>query len=196
MSKSKLLRGIYIYIYIDFKNNMKTIISDDISEIVRKKKLLEKRLKVTIEQKGNDLEVDGEPLDEYIAEKVIEALDFGFPMKAALSIKDEDYEFEKLRIKDFTRRSDLSVVRGRIIGTGGKTLKTLSDLTKCFFEIKNNEVGIIGRPEEIKNAQESIISLIKGTKQANVYRFLEKHQPKPIIDYGIIDKKKNQNNKL
>ena len=75
----------------------------------------------------------------------------------------------------------------------GKTIKTLSELTKCDFEVKDNDVGIIGDPEYLKNGQQGIISLIQGSKQANVYNYLEKHQVEPIIDLGLkgIKKKKS-----
>jgi rRNA processing protein Krr1/Pno1 len=58
-------------------------------------------------------------------------------------------------------------------------------LTDCNFELKNNEVGIIGNPEHIENAQNAVIAIIKGAKQSNVYSFLEKHKPGEIIDLGL-----------
>ena len=112
-------------------------------------------------------------------------MNFGFPFSVAMLIKKEDFLFEIINIKEYTKRHDLERVRARIIGKSGKTLKTLQQLTKCFFELKNNEIGIVGDAESIKNAQEAVISLIKGTKQSNVYSFLEKHQVKPILDLGL-----------
>ncbi len=164
---------------------MKKIICDNIARIIKNKKKLEQKLNVKIINKGKELFIEGYPEDEYLAEKVIDALDFDFPFSTAMSIKNEDLIFEIIKIKDYTKRKDLNVIKGRIIGKKGKTLKTLCELTKCNFEIKNNYIGIIGEPEYIKNAQDSIIFLIKGTKQANVYKFLEKHQVKHVIDLGL-----------
>ncbi len=167
---------------------MKTIFSEKLPRILKNKKRLEKKLNVKITIKGKEIQIDGKPEDEYIAEKVIEALNFGFPFSSAVSIKESDLEFEILNIKDYTSRRDLDRIRARIIGKGGKTLKTLCQLTKCDFEIKDNQIGIIGPPECLENAQESIISIIKGSKQANVYAYLEKHQPKPVLDLGLKNK--------
>ena len=164
---------------------MKTILCEKVPRILKNKKRLENKLNVKISNRGKEVQIDGKPEDEYVAEKVIDALNFGFPFSVAISIKEDDLEFEILNIKAHTTRKDLSRVRARIIGKGGKTLKTLCQLTKCNFELKDNTIGIIGLPEYIENAQESIISLIKGSKQANVYSHLEKHQPKPIIDLGL-----------
>lgn len=164
---------------------MKTILSEKLPRILKNKKKLEVKLKIKITNRGKEIQINGKPEDEYIAEKVIDALNFGFPFSAAISIKDEDMEFEILNIKDYTSRKDLNRVRARIIGKGGKTLKTLSQLTKCHLEIKDNQIGVIGSPEIIKNAQEAIISIIKGSKQSNVYSYLEKHQPEPVLDLGL-----------
>jgi len=76
-------------------------------------------------------------------------------------------------------------VRGRIIGKNGKAIKTLSDLTKCYLELKDNELGIIGNEEHIELAIESTIQLIGGSKHANVYKGLEKNQPEMIYDLGL-----------
>ncbi len=164
---------------------MKTIYSEKLPRILKSKKRLEEKLNIKITNRGKEVSVQGEPEDEYIAEKVLDALNFGFPFSDALLIKKEDFMFERINIKDHTKRKDLERIRARIIGRGGKTLKTLCNLTKCFFELKDNEIGIIGNPEHIKNAQEAVISIIKGSKQSNVYSFLEKHQTKPILDLGL-----------
>ncbi len=170
---------------------MKKIHSEKLLRITKNKKRLEKALNIEITNRGREVSIAGKPEDEYIAEKVLEALNFGFPFSDALMIKTEDFLFDVINIKEHTKREDLKRVRARIIGKAGRTLKTLSDLTKCSFEIKNNEVGIIGPPECIQNAQEAIIHLVKGSKQANVYKFLEKNQIKPIIDLGLKAKKKS-----
>ncbi len=171
---------------------MSILISEDISKVIKNKKRLERLLKVKIIIKGEEISVEGIPEDEYIAEKVIDAINLGFPVSIALLIKEEDFLFEILDIKKYTHRKDLETIRARIIGKGGKTLKTLNTLTQCYFELKDNDVGIIGSAELIKNAQDAVIFLIQGSKQANVYSFLEKHQVQPVLDLGLKKKKKRK----
>ena len=171
---------------------MAILISDDISKVIKNRKRLERLLNVKIIIKQEEISVEGIPEDEYIAEKVIDAINFGFPVPIALLIKEEDFLFEILDIKKYTHRKDFKIIRARIIGRGGKTLKTLNTLTDCYFEIKNNEVGIIGSAELIKNAQDAVILIVQGSKQANVYSFLEKHQVKPVFDLGLKEKKKGK----
>ena len=151
---------------------MKTILSEKLPRILKNKKQLQEKLNIKITNRGKEVFIDGKAEDEYIAEKVIDALNFGFPFSTAMLISKEDNVFEIISIKEHTKRKDLGIVRARIIGKDGSTLKTLTQLTKCHFELKDNEVGIIGDAEYIENAQDSLISLIKGSKQANVYKYI------------------------
>jgi len=174
---------------------METFICEKIQRITKNRERLEKALRVKITNRGKEITINGLPEDEYFAEKVIVALDFGFPFAIALLAKNEDNLFETLNIKDYTKKKDLATIRARIIGTKGKSLRTLNELTKCYFELKDNQVGVIGGPEYIKNAQEAMIMLIQGSKHANVYAFLEKHQVKPILDLGLKEPKKPKKKK-
>ncbi len=168
---------------------MKRFVIDKLSRIAKMKKQLEKELAIKISNKGKELEIEGTPEDEYLAEKVIDAVDFGFPIGIALLIKEEDFLLEVINIKNYTKKVDLEKIRARIIGTQRKTLNTIEQLTKCFFQVKGNEVAIIGDAEYMYNAQQAIISLIRGSKQANVYAYLEKHQVAPVFDLGLKKKK-------
>jgi KH domain-containing protein len=167
---------------------MSILISEDISKVIKNKNKLENILNVKIRIKGKEISVEGPAEDEYIAEKVIDAINLGFPLQIALLIKKEDFLFEILDLKDYTHRKDYEIIRARIIGKNGKTLKTLTTLTECNFELKDNNVGIIGSPECIKNGQNAIIMIIQGSKQANVYAYLEKHHVAPIFDLGLKEK--------
>jgi len=153
---------------------METLIFENISKIVKNKKLLEEKLKVKITTNKKQITIDGDPLDEYEAEKVLEAIDFGFTTNQSLNLTDPDFEFRKLNIKDYTRRKNLREVKARIIGTKGKTKKTLEDISGCSLIIKDNAVGILGPIDAVESATIAIGNLIKGTKQGNIYRYLEK----------------------
>lgn len=170
---------------------MKKIILDNLSKIIKAKERLEKELNIKIFNKGIEVFLESNAENEYIAEQVLGAINFGFSIKTALLIKKQDLMFETLNIKDYMRSKNIIRVKGRIVGESGRALKTLSQLSDCHFEIKGNQVGIIGDPENIENAQNAIIMLIKGSKHANVYAFLERSHPEPILDFGLRNIKKN-----
>ncbi len=166
---------------------MEKLVCEKISRIIKNREKLEKSLNVKIKNRGKEVSIEGKAENEYVAEKVIGALEFGFPFSMAMLLKEQDFMLEVINVKDYTKRKDLERIRARIIGKRGKTLQTLQTLTMCYFEIKGNHVGIIGDPEHIRNAHEAIISIIRGAKQSNVYSFLEKHQVKPVFDLGLKD---------
>lgn len=171
---------------------MEKILLEKFSRVINNKEKLESMLGIKIKNRGKEIFIYGNPENEYIAEKIFLALEFGFPFSVALLIKEDDYLFEIINLKDYTKKRELKVIRGRIIGEGGKTLSTLGELTKCYFEIKDNKIGIIGDPEHIKNAHDAIIYLIQGSKHANVYSYLEKHQIEPVFDLGLKKFKKKR----
>ncbi len=153
---------------------MKNLIISSVRKIMQNRKELEEKLHVKISVKGTELTISGKEIDEHFAERVFIALDYPFLVEDALLLGSEDYLFEVLDIKDYTHRRNLSIVKSRVIGTKGKTLKVLSDLSNCEIVVKDNNVAIIGKAEEIHRAEQAVISLIQGSKQGNVYTFLEK----------------------
>lgn len=171
---------------------VKTIISEKLPRITKNRRRLEKKLNVKITNRGKEVKIDGLPEYERIAEKVIDALNFGFEYSVAIQIVEEDFAFEIVNIKDYTKRQNLKSVRARIIGTQRKALNTIEQLTDCVLELKDNQVGIIGPDEQIEHAQTAIISIVQGAKQSNAYKFLEKNKLQPIHDLGL----KKPNNKL
>lgn len=153
---------------------METIYFDRTGELKRTKTELEKKLRISLDIQGRKVIFSGDALDEYIAGIVLDAMNFGFSSKKAILLADENMIFRKISIKDFTRKKNLQVVRARFIGKNGKTKKTIENVANCEIFIKNNEAGIIGRAESIDEIMTAVTNLIKGTKQANTYRFLER----------------------
>ena len=153
---------------------MKILQISSVRKILQHKKELEEKLNVKVIVKGTQLTISGKEIDEHFAERVFIALDFPFLLEDALLLASEDYLFEVLDIKDYTHRKNLNIIKARLIGTKGKTLKVLSDLSNCEVVVKENNVAIIGKADEIHRSEQAVISLIQGSKQGNVYSFLEK----------------------
>jgi len=172
---------------------MQEIYTEFIQKVLQNKNRLEQELEVKLTNQGKNLFIDGEPDKEFIAIQIIKAINSGFSIEKALLLKKEDIILQIINIKDITKRKDLERVRARIIGKQGKTLKTLDNLTGCEFAIQDNCVGIIGDTEDIKEAIQSITSLIQGSKQSNVYAHAEKEMKKKRLQ--PIDIKKTLKNK-
>ena len=150
------------------------ILPIETSRILKNKKKLEARLNVKLSKRGKDIVIEGKEEDEYIADKVLEAINFGFKLEQALLLKDENYVFEEIYIKNLTKRKDLHRIRARIIGKNGMTKKNIENLSNCLICLKDNVVGIIGQTEDIRQGINAITNLIQGSKQGSVYGFLER----------------------
>jgi len=165
---------------------MQEIYTEFIQKVLQNKNKLEQELEVKITNQGKNLFIDGEPDKEFIALQAIGAINLGFSVGKTLLLKNEDIILQTLHIKDITRREDLERIRARIIGKQGKTLKTLNNLTGCEFSLQDNDVGIIGDAEDIKEAMQAITSLICGSKQANVYAHAEREVKKKRLQDQLI----------
>lgn len=161
---------------------MKTFILEKPSRIAKHKKALEKKLHIKIYIQGRKIDLLGEELEEYTASRVVEALDANFPLNIALTLVDEDILLEHLHIKDISRRTHLWEVRARVIGTRGRTLELIGELSDTYATIHNNIVSVIGPAEKIELALHAFTSLIRGSKQSSVYSYLEKLRKKKFDD--------------
>ena len=177
---------------------MQEIYIGNIKLVILNKKKLEKELNVKITNKGRNVFVEGTGENEYLALKVLEAINLEFSINRALLLKDENTILQTLNIKDLTKRKDLRSIKSRIIGTHGKTLKNLNHLTDCLISLTDNQVGIIGDAEYIDEAIIAIKCLIQGSKWGNVYARLEREKKKRrlnLISYKNIKDESEENNK-
>ncbi len=157
---------------------MEKIYSQSAGKIRQNKHKLEKELNVKISFTGKTVNIEGRAVEEYLVSNIVEAMELGFTAEQALLLKDEEVIFEKINIKDITKRHDLARVRGRIIGTHGKTREHIEELSDCFVSVHDNVVGIIGKSEDIKKAIQAVTSIIQGSKQSKVYSYLERERAK------------------
>jgi len=153
---------------------MEQVYFERVNELKKNKAELEQRLNVKITLEGKKAIIEGESVDEYEAVRVLEAIAFGFSAKKAIILTNENFRFQIINIKHFTRRKDMEDVRARVIGTEGKTKRTIETITGCSVMVKENQAAILGPVDSIEDAVTAIGNIAKGTKQANVYRFLER----------------------
>jgi len=153
---------------------MGQIYTEEPRKIIKNKKIIQNSLNIKLKIKENIVEIQAEPEQESRAIQVIEAINLGFKLHDALLLKDDEFSFEKVNIKNVTKRKDIKRIRGRIIGTHGKALDTLESLTGCILSVHDSTVGIIGKPDDLSLASTSIKKLIQGSDHSKVYSSLER----------------------
>ncbi len=113
----------------------------------------------------------------FIAREIIRAIARGFNPEVAQQLLKPDYGFEIISIVDFARSpNDLERLRGRVIGEGGKSRRTIEELTQTNVCVFGKTVGIIGPADYISDARRAVESLLSGSPHAHVYRWLEKRR--------------------
>ena len=156
---------------------MGEIFIQNIGKIKKLKFKIEKALNIKMQIETDKVLVDSkDALVEYVGEKILEALDLGFSFKDAIKLKEEDFMFEKISIKNYVRPTRLRQVKGRIIGHQGKTLKVFSQLSECDLALSEYEIGLIGKTEDIDVALTALKKLIRGAPHSKVYAFLERNR--------------------
>jgi len=136
--------------------------------------LIENKVKVRISQKGRSIEIKGSELNEFLVAKIIQAIDFGFDTEDALTLVNPDVILNFINIKDHTRKKNLREVRSRIIGTEGRVKGTIQELTGSSIVINDNKIGLIAEAAHADTALQAVVSIIQGSKQSNVFSYLEK----------------------
>lgn len=152
----------------------------------------EGRVKANIEKKLDvELEIDSatgsvtitldpnakDPSLLFRAKEVITAVGRGFsPERAYRLLHNEDTMLEVIDLRLTVGKSpaDISRLKGRIIGKGGKTRRIIEELTDADISIYGHTVSIIGSFDQAAIAREAILILIKGSQHSTVYRFLQK----------------------
>jgi len=153
---------------------MRNVIVQNMNKVKKAVPAIESAVKVKVGFGKGSVSLKGSELDEYLIEKVVQAVDFGFDVEDALLLKDDKFVLEFIGVRENTHRKNLKDVRARLIGTGGKARKTIENLTGAVIVIHDNEVGVIVDDIHLEAVTQGIESLIHGAKHGNVFSYLEK----------------------
>jgi len=140
------------------------------------KNLLEKFTETKIEL-GDDISIESDdPLKILRIKMVLQAFGRGFDFDTAMNLLDEDYILDIIEMKIFSGKSRNRMIelKGRVIGTKGRSKKMIEDDTETKISIYGKTICIIGRWDRIMHARKAIEMLLNGSLHNTVYRFLAK----------------------
>lgn len=144
-----------------------------------KKKLEETcSIKLDINSEEGDVFISGkDAFNLFTAKEIIKAIARGFNPEVALLLLKADYVLELVNLKDIARnKNHLVRIKGRIIGTDGKTRRIIEELTLSQLSVYGKTIGIIGRSENATIAKRAVDMIIEGSPHTNVYKYLEKNR--------------------
>jgi len=108
---------------------------------------------------------------------LVTAIGRGFaPETAFRLIRNEDdiYDMIDLRVIFGRSESDIKRIKGRIIGTEGKTRKLIEELSEADVVVYGHTVGIIGSFEQADTARNAIQMIVEGCQHHTVYKYLQR----------------------
>ena len=162
-------------------------------------KIPKERLGVLIGEKGaikNEIEersgvkliIDSNAGDVTIEDTEVEDPVIGLKVRDMVKAFDDEVYFELMDIRDYVGKSAkrIRLIRGRLIGTDGKTRRIIEELTGTNVSIYGNTVGIIGKLMEVDISKRALEMVLRGSEHSAVYRFLEsKRREKKTADFGF-----------
>lgn len=137
---------------------------------------IEKRTKTSLHIEGNVVSLEGDGLQVWIGADVVKAIARGFsPTRAYELLGEKGKELMIIDLSEhFKTKKARERIKGRIIGSGGKTRRIIEDLTGTAISVFGKTVSLIGTPESLEKAKKAIQMLVSGAKHATVYRYLER----------------------
>ncbi|MFQ5711290.1 MAG: pre-rRNA-processing protein PNO1 [Candidatus Geothermarchaeales archaeon] len=141
----------------------------------RLEELLRVRIGVDSATGRVSIENVGEDVDALMkASNIIRAIEYGFSPERAERLLSDDYSLHVMDLTSYGGKSDKDVsrIKGRIIGEGGKTRRVIEETTGVDLSVYRNFVGMIGSYEGIVLASEAVKMLASGSPHKSVYNYL------------------------
>lgn len=144
---------------------------------------IEKKLnvKLDIDKEGSVsivlLEAASDPSMLLKAKDVVTAIGRGFPPETAFRLirnEDEIFDMVDLRLVFGRSESDMKRIKGRIIGTEGKTRRLIEELSEADVVVYGHTVAIIGSFEQADIARNAVQMIIEGCQHHSVYKYLQR----------------------
>ncbi|MGE4275529.1 MAG: KH domain-containing protein, partial [Candidatus Methanomethylophilaceae archaeon] len=140
-------------------------------------------VKMKIDSEGEVTIFDDKAEDPLMGLKLVEvvkAIGRGFTPEKAMRLFQDDEYLEIVDIKEFLggKGNQVSRIRARLIGTGGKTRSIIEDLTGVNMVIYGNTVAIMGDSISLPVAKHAVELILRGSEHSTVYKYLESQRPR------------------
>ncbi|TFG28483.1 MAG: RNA-processing protein [Promethearchaeota archaeon] len=115
------------------------------------------------------------PLNVFVAQKIVNAINRGFNPNKAMKLLEETYELEVFNLISILGKSDKRIkhIKGRIIGRNGEMRKAIEKYAESFISVYGKTVSIIAEYENLQIARKAVSMLINGLPHHVVLKFLE-----------------------
>ncbi|MFX1337589.1 MAG: KH domain-containing protein [Promethearchaeota archaeon] len=139
-------------------------------------------VKINLDSKTGECEIlpdrnsqNSNPLNVFIAQKIMNAINRGFNPNKALRLLEETYDLEIFNLISILGKSDKRIkhVKGRVIGRNGEMRKAIEKYAESFISVYGKTISIIADFENLQVARKAVSMLINGMPHHVVLKFLE-----------------------
>lgn len=126
-----------------------------------------------------DVTVTGEdPLAVFKAKDIVKAIGRGFSQKDAIALMDDDYTLHIISLQEEFGESDktISRVKSRVLGMGGAAKKRIQDATQAKIAVYGKTISILGKHDDVHDAEEIIRMLMGGATHKSAYIALQRRR--------------------
>jgi len=125
-----------------------------------------------------------EEMEPFKAAEIVSAISRGFSPEHAYRLFGAEDIFQQIDLRDYAGKSSNSLgrMKGRIIGEGGKSRRTIEELSGASISVYGHTVAMIGTYKEIKLATDAIEMLMMGKMHKTVYTMLQEARRKEKLD--------------
>lgn len=145
----------------------------------------------------NLTENNKDPSTLFTSKNIVLAIGRGFsPEQAFRLIRYDNEIFDYIDLRSIFGRSDSDIrrIKGRIIGSTGKTRRLIEELTEVSLVIYGHTIGLIGTFEQVDIARNAIQMIINGSQHTSVYKYLQRKRSE--LKKGKINLWKSNKEKL
>jgi ribosomal RNA assembly protein len=140
------------------------------------RKEIESKGKCTLNISSNgNVEINAEEVaEEWRIRDIILAIGRGFNPILAMKLFLDDFYLEVLNLRDYLKTEHaMTRQKSRIIGTQGKTKKTIEEVAGVNLSIYGHTIAMIGDEMSIALAKQAILMFLDGKSHSTIYMFLE-----------------------
>jgi len=116
------------------------------------------------------------PLNQFTAQKIINAISRGFNPNKAMKLLEDTFDLEVFNLYNLLGKSDKKIKRmkGRIIGRNGEIRTAIERYAESYVSVYGKTVSLIAEYENLQISRRAINMLLTGTPHHTVLKFLER----------------------
>ncbi len=128
---------------------------------------------------GGEVTIDGDPLEERRAYRIVQAIGRGFAPEEALRLLEDNAALCVLDVSEFaSNENGRERLKGRVIGRDGEAREKIENETGTEIAVYGKTVSILGDAGHVEVARQAVVMLLEGRSHGTAYSYLDRNRAK------------------